>query len=474
MSAPRDVAVRGALIFALLAVGAIALSLYLSGPGWLAPDSGVQLTQARAFAFRDDHPVLMAWMWHYTDLVVPGPRGMLILMTAGYWLGLAGLFWALPGPLWARAVGFILVGFFPPVFSNVPVVWKDELMQGALVMALGCFAIQTRRWRLARLLLGGVAFLVAIGARHNAPAAAWPLLAFPLIESRLLARWRPWLRWLTAMGAALLLTLALAIGLRRTLAPLAKATEFWQFLPAFDLAGMSLELNEVVIDRKTGLLTPGMGVEQIRRFYNPQYMNSLYYCLTFKGKPCVHVFNRTNDPRKLARLQQNWLREIGRHPIAYLKHRYRVAEPLLGLVGGARPIYYLDAAPYILFAPDYPVPERTVKLLSWIESHSGRLWFRPWFYLCINCIVIPLALVIFLRGGSSLALQCALSGFSYMCSLFVGAGSSDYRYTVWTTLSTLLAVMAAAACVYEMVRSRRRAGAPAGGEAADAAPVGAA
>jgi hypothetical protein len=465
---------RAALIFVLLAVGAVALSSYLSGPGWLGPDSGNQLAQARSFEFRDDHPVLMALMWHYTDLVLPGPRGMLILMTAWYWVGLASLFWALPGPLWARAVGCIAVGFFPPVFSNVPVVWKDELMQAALVMGLGCFALETRRWRPARLLLGGVFFLVAIGARHNAPAAAWPLLAFPFLQSRLLSRWRPWLRWLSAMGAALVLTLALAFGLRRSLAPLAKATEFWQFLPAFDLAGISLDLDEVVIDRKTGLLTPGMGVEQIRHFYNPQYMNSLYYCLTFKGKPCVHVFNRTNDARKLARLQQNWVREIMRHPMSYLRHRYRVSAPLLGLVGGVRPIYYLDGAPYIPFNSDYQVPERTLKLLAWIEAHSGQLWFRPWLYFCINCVLIPLSVILYRRGASSLPLQCALSGFLYMGSLLAGAGSSDYRYTVWTTLSTLLSFVAAAAFVYEMARVRRRAaGVASGGDGAGGEMVGA-
>jgi hypothetical protein len=445
MAGSRLVARRSALVFALLTLGAIALSLHLSGPGWLAPDSGNQLAQARSFEFRDDHPVLMALMWHYVDRVVPGPRGMLIITTVWYWLGLASVFWALPGPLLARALGLVLIGFYPPVFSNVPVVWKDQLMQGALMMGLGCFVIEGTRWRWARQLLGGALCLVAIGARHNAPAAVWPLLALPFLQARVLEHWRPWLRWLTAMSVALALTLALSFGLRRALTPITKATEFWQFLPAFDLAGMSLDLDEVVIDRKTGLLTPGMGVNEIRHFYDPEYMNRLYYCIPWKGKPCVHVFNRTQDPRKLARLQQNWWREIRRHPLSYLRTRYGVSAPLLGIGGGGRALYYVESAPYIKFAPDYPLPRRTVKLLTWIEAHAVALWFRPWVYFCLDCALLPLTVILYLRKGSSLPLQCALSGFLYMCTLFVAAGSSDYRYTVWTTLSTLLALVAAAA-----------------------------
>jgi hypothetical protein len=457
MPVPRVVAGRGALVFALLALGAIAASLYLCGPGWMASDSGNQLTQARSFAFRDDNPVLMALLWHFTDRVVPGPRGMLILMTSSYWVGLACVFWALPGPLLARALGFILLGFYPPVFSIVPVIWKDELMQAALVMGLGCVAIDARRWRPALQVLGALFFVVAIGARHNGPVAVWPLLAYPLLQANVLSRWRPWLRWLTAMSAALVLTLALSLGLRRTLAPITEETEFWQFIPAFDLAGMSLEEDKVVIDRKTGLLTPGMGVNEIRRFYDPEYMNRLYYCIWWNNKPCVHVFNRTRDPEKLARLQKNWLSAIGRHPVSYLKHRYKVSAALLGIEGGAGLIYMVEYAPFSQFGSDYPPPKRTLKLLTWIEGQVKTLWFHPWLYFGMNCALLPLTFLLYLRRGWSLPLQCAVSGFIYMCSLFISAGSSDYRYTVWTTLSTLLAAAATAASVYAAARVRREA-----------------
>jgi len=436
---------RPAVVFVLLAALAIALTLYLSGPGWLAPDSTMQLIQARSFEFKDDHPVLMALMWHYVDLVVPGPRGMLIIMTVWYWGGLAGLFWALPGPLLARALGCLAVGFYPPVFSSVPVIWKDQLMQAALLMGFACFLLPARRWRWRwlPLLLGVMLFVVAIGARHNAPVAAVPLLAYPLLSSGLLGRWRPFTRWLLATGAALCLCFAIAVGLQKALAPLAEKMEFWQVIPGHDLAGMSLDLNEVLVDPESGLLTKGMGLEQIRYFYKPQVMNPLYWCIQWKGKRCVHVFNRLYDPKKLAILRQNWLREIGRHPGAYLRHRYHVFASLLGIEGtGSSTYYYVNDPPYKPIGADYPLPQRTKKLLSWIERRVHRLWFRPWVYFLLNAVVLPVVFVRYLRGESPLPLQLATSGFLYLAVLFFVTGSSDYRYTVWTTLCTLVAILA--------------------------------
>jgi hypothetical protein len=446
---------RGAPVFAVLALGAFVLSLYVSGPGWMAIDSGNQLDQARSFQFRDDHPVLMALLWHYTDLVLPGPFGMLLPMTAWHWAGLAGVFWALPGPLAARALGMLCVGFYPPVFSNVPVVWKDTLMQAALVMSLACFAFDGRRAGVVAGACGVVFASIAIGARHNAVAAVWPLLAIPLLRSRLLAGKTRWFRFAMALGGALALTVVLAVGLRRTLAPLALATDFWQFLPAFDLAGMSVESGENLIEPDTGLLTPGMGLDHVRHFYNPEYMNPLYYCMGFQGRRCVHVFNRTHDRQKLDRLSQNWRQMILEHPGAYLKHRWHVSSALLAVRGGARGIYYVDRAPFNQFGSDYPPPPRTLKILSWIESKVRQLWFRPWLYFVIGAAFIPLAFIGYLRGASPVPVLYALSGFLYMGSLFVGAGSSDYRYTVWTTLSTLLALIVAAAPVLDRAWQRR-------------------
>jgi hypothetical protein len=452
---------RGALPFALVMLLAFAVSIYFTAPGWMGIDSGSQLDQARAFQFQDDLPVLMALLWHYIDRVIPGPLGMLLPMTALYWAGFGLVFWALPGGLVPRLIGCLLVACYPPVFSNVPAIYKDTLMQAALLGALGCFVIEGRRWAKLRVLLGVALVAIAIGARHNAAAAAFPLLAIPLIRFKWLGRFSRWRRLLLALSAALVIAFGLMQGVKRSLAPLAQPTDFWQILPAFDLAGMSLRVNESLFDRKTGVLTRGMGVEELRELYNPTYANALYYCIPFRGQPCVHLLNHIHDPQKLELLRKNWLQAILQHPGAYLKHRGVGVRTLLELRKGTVGIYYVKGGPVCQYGRDYPEPARAVALMSWMEDQVQAVWFRPWLYFFGGALFLPLGLILYLRGASIVPFACALSGFAYMLSFFATIGSSDYRYTVWTTLTTLTAVGCTLISVLAARRKRARERTPA-------------
>src|SRR6187551_2782850 len=85
-------------------------------PGFMSWDSVVQLRQARAGAFTDDHPPIVALIWRSLDRLWPGPIGMLILFDGLFWIGLAVFFRLLRWPLWARAVGLLVAAFQPAVF----------------------------------------------------------------------------------------------------------------------------------------------------------------------------------------------------------------------------------------------------------------------------------------------------------------------------------------------------------------------
>jgi hypothetical protein len=427
-----------AAIFAVLATLAFAVTLYLTAPGFMATDSGAQLEQARTFAFRDDHPVAMALIWRYTDRIIPGPLGLMVLMTGLYWGGLGAFFAALPGPWLPRVIAFVLIAVHPPSFSNLPAVWKDTLMQGALVAAIPCLMIPGSRFRAVRYGVALVLLLVGIGSRHNAAAAVWPLLAMALVAHPLLRAYRLRWRWLIASSLAIVVTLGLTIGIGKALAPLSERTEFWQMVPVFDLAGMSIASNEVLVDAASGVLTPGMGVREIRYKYNPQWMNSLYYCLPFAGKRCVPLFRRVFEPEKLSHLARNWWTAIATHPGAYLTHRAKVSQGVLAITGGAPGMYYPDRAPYTDIAREYPLPRRAIRLLTWIDRHVATFWFRPWLYLGLCAALLPIAIVRHARGGSALPVALALSGLSYMLGVLVTAGSSDYRYSVWTILCSML------------------------------------
>lgn len=434
--APRT---RSCLIVATVGVFAFAVTLYLTAPGWMSRDSGTQLAQARSLALLDDHPPLMALIWHYTDRVLPGPLGMLVLIAALYWTGLTAIFASLDGPVAVRSIALLLAGAYPPAAANLPCIWKDSLMHGALLLGLACLATAGARSRRTRWLLsalGVIAFMVAIGARHNGAAAVWPFFMLPILALPVLQRAPVLLRWLVAAAASLVLTLVLTLGLGKALEPLAKKTEFWQNIPVFDLAGMSLVAGEVLVEPQAGVLTRGMGLREIGAKFNPRYVNSLYYCLPFKGKRCVPVFQRTLDPAKLQRLKANWLKAVIHHPGAYLKHRWRVADRLLG--DGAPGLYFVQPAPLTPFALDYPVPDRTRRLLSWIDAQFGSLWFLPWVYVVLSVLLLPVAVFRHVRGAPALPILILISGLSYIASGVLTTGTSDFRYTVWMIACSVL------------------------------------
>jgi hypothetical protein len=433
---------RGGLVFVILALFGLGLTLYLCAPGYMSTDSGDQLAQARSLNLRDDNPALMALIWRYVDMLIPGPLGMLLLMNALYWAGLGVIFWSLGGPLVARAIGLLVVGLYPTNLAIIPAIWKDMLMQASLVVALACLVIPTTRWRIGRYLAAVACMVVALGARHNAAAGVWPLLVLPLLSVPVLLQNPKWLRLLVACAASVVLTLGLTVAVDRTLSPFVERTEFWQMIPVFDLAGMSLEAGELLVEPESGVLTPGMGLEQIRPFYQPNYCNKLYYCVHFRGKRCVPVFRHTVDRERLAALSANWKRAIIEHPLAYLRHRRAVVASLIGIRDRAPGTFYLAGAPHHPLAADYPLPAHTTRFLNWIDSLVPSFPFRPWLYVLIGCALLPIALVSYLRGASLLPALYLLSGLSYMLGLFVATGSSPYRYTVWTTFTVVLALAA--------------------------------
>jgi hypothetical protein len=432
------------LILGALGVLAFGITLYLFVPGYMGPDSRSQFQQARDFEFSDDHPVLMALVWHYLDRLLPGPAGMLVFVNTLYWGGLSALFWALPGPIGWRALGLLGAGFFPPGFCMLPMVYKDPLMHGALLLGIACVALPTRRALAARLAASGLCFLLATGVRHNAAAAVWPFLALPFMRLQVVARLRRPLKLVVASAAGVVLAFAMTWGVDRALAPLSHRTEFWQMVPAYDLAGMSLQAGELLVEPDSPVFASGVGLAEIRRLFRVNFGNALYWCTPVAGRGCVHLFRRTLDRRELERLSRNWLTAIAEHPGAYLKHRWALTRAMLTVNTSGWDIYALAGAPHGPFAEQYPPTERLLRMLSFFERHIGSVVYSPWVYVVMSLLLLPVTLRLYLRRGAPLPLLFVLSGNAYLLSNLVGAIASDYRYSVWTILCTLLALLSLA------------------------------
>lgn len=431
---------REGLTFVVLGVLVFAFAIYMFWPGYMGPDSRSQFQQARDFSFTDDHPVLMVLVWHYLDRVLPGPLGMLVFTNALYWAGLSALFWLLPGPLVVRALAFLAIALFPPGLSFLPVVYKDPLMHGALLLGIACVVPDGRRALWARLALGGVCFLLAVGVRHNGAAAVWPFLALPLMRVPVIARLRPWLRLSVSSVAGLVLAFVMTRGLDRALAPLSRATEFWQTVPVYDLAGMSVQANELLVDPDLAVFGRGMGLEEIQRQFDVAYGGFLYRCVPGR-RPCAPLFRFTRDPKVLEHLADNWISAILEHPGAYLAHRWLLTERMLTVNLTGWELYFTSTAPHGEFARRYAPSDRLSWVLSFMERHIRSVPYSPWLYVVLSLALVPFALRRYLREDAAVPLLFLLSGLAYLASILIGASAPEFRYCVWTMLCALLALV---------------------------------
>lgn len=425
---------RGLLLSRLIGALGFICVVWESTPGFMSPDSVVQLEQARSLAFSDDHPPLMALLWALPDRLVSGPFGMLLLLNAIYWGALVACFRRFPLPAPLRVVCLAITAFLPPLFVNLGVIWKDILMQGALLALLAsCLAFQqTRRARA----LGWVAFwsAIAIGSRHNAAAAVWPLLALAAAAHPRLASLSRVRRAAAALASSLVIVVCIQQALTLGFRPFTKQTHFWQLTALFDLAGMSVVEEQVLFDRDMGALRDGAQLADIRRSFNPRDHMTLYGCAR---KGCRPLLTPVEEPAQQARLARNWQRAISEHPLGYLRHRAEVYRHLLGL--DAQPVINF---PIIVRNPwGYALQPNRFRdvVVSFIDSLLTTPLFSPWLYVLVCGAGVALGGVAAARGGSAVPLALCASGLLYHLTFFFLACSPPYRYSLWTMMCAVLA-----------------------------------
>jgi hypothetical protein len=440
-----------------LVVGALALVgffvvWWVYQPGFMSRDSVVQLGQARSGVFGDDHPPIVSLIWRPLDRVWPGPIAMLLLLDGLFWLGLAVFFRLLRWPLWARACGLLVVGFQPAVFMLLGTIWKDTLMQAALLAGFAALLLsgpRTRRWWWA---LALPLLFVGIAARHNAVAAAWPLLAVPIFRHRWLARLRRAWQLVASLSAGLVLALALHQGAALLSRSVTEPSEYWQSTPIFDLVGMSLQLDELLITPESGVLNEGVTLSRLRQAYQPTDHLRLYKC---RQKNCTPALGRTSDPAQLRALSATWKRAILAHPGAYLAHRWLVFRELLRL--GTRKIELstgISRNPLGVPLARSEAGTTTVELLGKLPKFP---FYATWFYALLECALLGFGIFDFFKRGRPFCLCLAFSGLLYLATFFLATGAPDFRYSVWTILTTLLAACSIAGFERWPVWTRTRA-----------------
>src|SRR5262245_8836712 len=179
-------------------------------PGVMSWDSIVQFQQASTRIISGDHPPIMAYVWQYTHQLIPGPFGMMLLHNLMFWTGLALIASACRFGILGATVCILGIGFFPPVFGLLGILWKDVGMGAALTLSIGIMLVGARESSTLLVAVSILPLFYALSVRSNAPTAIIPLAGLVFWSAHIALGMQP-LKLRAYVCLSLILTLTLFV-----------------------------------------------------------------------------------------------------------------------------------------------------------------------------------------------------------------------------------------------------------------------
>lgn len=414
-----------AALGALLGFVLVAVAFW---PGIAGVDTGSQLAQARLGVVFGGHPPVLTVAWRHLDRLWPGTGLPFLLQGALLWSGLGLLLHEHLRGRWRSIPLLLAVAVFPPLVAHWAQLLKDTVHTAGLTLGAALLLRAQTRGSRRCLLLACLPLLVAAASRHNGAPALLPLGVW---AGKIVADWRPtpWLgrRGPLAGGAAALLIGAAAMLGNRCLTDV--PVHLWQYLCLWDLAGVAVRSGEHGFP---AYLAVSPDLEAVRRNYTPAHCSQLCQL-----PPDAPTLRPTTDPAKLALLRTAWFRALRRHPGAWLGHRAEVVRHLLGLYGGPNRTWTPVRRSSVLVEPPYRPGWWAWLLLGSAEALRDGLLFRPWAWAVLGVVL----LVRGIRRADRAVVALACSGLLHLLAILPVAPCADFRYTLWTVQSVVLAAL---------------------------------
>jgi hypothetical protein len=485
----------GNAILPLSCVLGFTIFISLNYPGFMSPDSYDQLMEARNGVYSDEFPPFMALLWRFADKLIPGAFGMLLLQTMLIWLGtyLIAWYWFDGRKFTLFSLAPILIVFLPPIFGISGVIWKDILMWGFLMLAIGFSgslgSVSPRpRWKnnlkkTTSIATVAATLFLAMLVRYNAGFAAVPIMI--LCVARASGRLR--LNRIASPGImGLLLSIALQFGAILTTERLSTYhPNEWGFVAIFDIAGVIRRMPERQQQETYYAEIPvrirGEGsIDSLIETYNSANVLSMLPtqesllalragvgdAVDWRGRSpafgcamdsdpfappnnnmSVYCFEWTNEEK--AALFRIWKTVIMQFPLAWLSHKLSafrhqlhvddqpVTDAFFPIHGFRESVDRYDSTHANLIAD---VNKFQAFLTSVFAHPYTRVpIYRPWFYFLLALVIIGVSL----SSPTEERVQIALiagSGLAYVGGMFLLACSAEYRYYHYLTYTSVLAL----------------------------------
>lgn len=277
----------------VVATFGIIVTYFAYAPGLVPADAQDQLRQAQTGHFNDIHPPIMAWLWSKTNAVLPGPEGFFLLLIVLYWIGFFLLIRCTLKQSAARTVIASLLPFSPIFFNFAGTIWKDVLVFGCYLVAIGIILARKSdartRFPPVRSAVVLILFLLGSLARWNSVPGMVPLIVlalWPQPPDRLPLRRTAYRILLCA--PIVILVWAGSGKLLDVTAFHAEKTGFANMLPLWDLTGMSHRLDKNLLP---GSWSQQQSMQIIQSCYHVNDDNNL----VMSGTSCSFIHARTSS-----------------------------------------------------------------------------------------------------------------------------------------------------------------------------------
>lgn len=420
----------------VLAIAWLWLLLY-GFPGQMMSDTFEHLAEARAGRYTDGSPPVYTLLVSWSDALFGGQVGLFLAQITVFVLGAYAVMRRLlprHAHWWALALCL-----FPPITTTMPIVWKDSLLPGLLLVGFAAI-LDERRWIR---FLGLGALFVAIAIRYNAFAAAAPIVV-------LLFMWRPGQHWLKRTALAVTLWIAISGGafIANSAMTDQKMYVWHSVLAPFDIAGTLKYVDGTIPDAELSRLLAGTGLrieKDIHATIRARYRMRNFFPLVVPPDNVWDVPIRGYVPPPPAQrdaMERAWREITSAHRGAYLAHRFRVFRECLAFQHKTEGYWAVPirAFPYQSTAQREGISTTSSALQDTMTAAYASLWhatpmFEPWMYFVLAVVLLWPAR----KDRDVLALL--LSGLGIELTLLFLAPSPDYRYSHWLVTSVTISVV---------------------------------
>jgi hypothetical protein len=372
------------------------------------------------------HPPMVSYMLRTSQQTFGDIGWFFVFNVLILWMGIVLILdYLIVNKIWCIVLS-VLLALSPFILPFQVHFYKDITFGASLLLSVGilCLTYRKPNWKFLYFIIPLI-ILYSISIRHNGIFAVIPIcFAYVDLMSKRI-NWFQHRKWIKASAVVLLIfvgsrvTNYMMIEEKKSRIPV-------QMLLVFDLAGMSVESDEVLFPdfyrqkNSKKLLT----VDYIKKGYNPDTVfNLLWGNIDF-------IFDHKHEWGLIF----SWFKGVFRYPLAYLHHRLRYF------------YYFINPRNFDHRAISGNLLHKANDLQksSFIDTQLGNIisiysvrenkWFKTgWIYFLMYLFLLPW--MIGRRKELDLVMKWAyVSGFSYFLSyIFVGA-SVSIKYVWWAVL----------------------------------------